>query len=239
MNEAFQTFERCHLARKRYPKFFEEDIEDSMKMFHSGFCYPLKGHDEKGRKIVLVQPKWDTRKYSISDAIRLFFYISNALLEEEETQIGGMIFIFDYAQLTLDRQMSPFDLMEFLDFINKCSAARQKGNFLLNLPKFTQILVEVGRSMMSEKLKKRLHILRDKSDLKNYINPVMLPSEYGGTISEAEMMQEFLEFQRKHIENLHNFYNFKVDWSKVPPEKIRFDADDDDNVGSFRKLEID
>lgn len=238
MNEVFQTFERCHLARKRYPKFFEEDIEDSMKMFNSGFCYPLKGHDEEGRKIVLVQSKWDPSKYSVSDSIRLFFYITNALLEEEETQIGGMVFIFDYAQLTLDRQMSPFELMEFLDFIKKCSTARQKGNFLLNLPKFAQILLEVGRSMLSEKLRQRLHVLKEANELKNYIDPVMLPIEYGGTVSEAEMMQEFLDFQQKHFNSLHNFYNFEVDWSKVPPEKIRFDADDD-NVGSFRKLEID
>lgn len=238
MNEVFQTYERCFLAKKRYTKFFDSNIEDSMKMFYTGYCYPLIERDSNGRRIVLVQPKWNPGEFSIYDAIRLLCYVTTVLLEEEETQIAGMIFIFDYAKMTLGHLMTPIELIEFLDFVNKCTAARQKGNIIMNLPPYAQLFIKIGKSMMSDKLQKRLFVLKNQSELQNHVSLELLPREYGGVRPEAEMMEEFLKLRQKHHENVHKFYSFEVDWSKASAELLKLYSNDE-SVGSFRKLEID
>lgn len=239
MDDVFQTIEKMYLIRKRYPKFFKTDIDESMKMFDSGFCYPLSGRDAEGRKVVLVQfRKWNTESYTVYDATRLLSYVVMVSLEEEETQIGGFIFIMDYANTTLKHIFSPTDLIDFLSFLKHCSTCRQKGNYILNLPPFANLLIEIVMTVLSEKLKKRLFLLKNGDDIKNHIDQSMLPKEYGGNQSEDDMKKEFLAMCNKHHINLRKIFDYEVDLSKVPHEKI-WSSGEDETVGSFRKLEID
>lgn len=239
MDDAFQTVERMYLIRKRYPKFFQIDIDDAMKMFDSGFCYPLSGRDAEGRKVVMVRfQKWNTDLYTVYDATRLLAYVVTVLLEEEETQVAGYIFVLDYANTTLKHIISPVDLIDFMNFLKHCSACRQKGNYILNLPSYANILIEIALTVLSEKLKKRLFLLKQGDELKSHIDPAMLPKEYGGQQSEADMMKEFLAIRDKYQANLRKIIDFQVDSSKVPHEKI-WSYGDEEAVGSFRKLEID
>ena len=76
---------------------------------------------------------------------------------------------------------------------------------------------------------------KDMEDLKNFIDPQLLPKEYGGLLPEAEHMENFDEFFKTVRPNLDKIRSRIVDWSKVPDvqEKLK------ETVGSFRKLEID
>lgn len=225
------------LSRKRYPQFFDADIEASIKMFDSGFCYPLDQRDEHGRRVVLVQiHKWDPSLYTVYDAIRLYCYIYSVLLEEEETQIAGIVSVYDFAGVTMKHLMAPKDLVDMIDFIQKCTAVRNKGDIVMNLPSFTQFLVEIALSAMNEKIRKRLVIMKQGDELMNYIDRELLPKHFGGIRSEGEMMQAFLKLRDEHRQKLHEYYSFKLDNAKVPPSKF---LSSKDVVGSFRKLEID
>lgn len=46
------------------------------------------------------------------------------------------------------------------------------------------------------------HAVRNKSDKKYLINPVILPTEYRGTVLKENVMKEFLILKEKHKENL-------------------------------------
>lgn len=242
MNEVFQTFERAYLAKKRYSEILGDDVHDIkkiMKMFATGCCYPLSGRDEEGRKFVLVQTKkWDAEVYTFNDFIRLLLYIHVVLLEEEETQIAGIGIIVDSAEITMKHIMTASDIKKFADFEKKCGSARQKGTYVLNLPSFAFHVVEIFNSIASEKLKKRFVNLKHNSQLKEHIDVKLLPIQYGGTRTEDEMMQDFLKLKEAHQENISKILNFKIDWERVPIDKIRSD-DGDEAVGTFRKLEID
>lgn len=225
------------LSRQRYPQFFDADVEESMKMFDTGFCYPLEQRDEQGRRIVLVQiRKWNPNVHSVYDAIRLYCYVYSVLLEEEETQIAGIISVYDYTGITMKHLMSPSDLLDVIDFIHKCTAVRDKGDIVMNLPSFAQILVEITLSSLNEKVKKRLLILKQGAKLSNHISAKLLPKEFGGVQSEADMMKAFLKLRDEHREKLHEYFSFKIDYAKVSRHKFSASRDE---VGSFRKLEID
>lgn len=239
IDEAFQTFERMHMAKKRCAQFFKQDIEASMKMFDSGYCYPLSERDEEGRRVVLVQTrKWNPDVFSVYDATALICYITFILLEEEETQIAGITYVFDHKEITLRHAISPLDARDLMYFVKNCAACRQKGYYTVNLAPFANFIVELFRSFLSEKLKKRFFVLKTFEELKDHINPALLPMHYGGTRSEIDMKQDFLKLHDKHQENVRKFLELKIDWSKVPHDKI-WSNSEESNVGSFRKLDID
>lgn len=96
--------------------------------------------------------------------------------------------------------------------------------------------MEIFKSTLSLKLKKRLSLLKHSADLKNHIDQALLPQ--GGTRTEAEMMEAFSKLRAEKRENLLRLLEFKVDWSKVPHERI-WSKEEDETVGSFRRLEID
>lgn len=243
MNEVYQTFERACYVKKRYPQFFDindNDFKKMMKLFETGFCYPLSERDDDGKRIVLMQTRrLNPDHNSIHDAAKLFFFISAVLLEEEETQIAGFTYIFDHGNITLRHVMSPVDVRDFIDFVKKCATSRQKELYVMNLPSFANVMIELFKAAMTEKLRKRLFILKSPIELKKFVQPSLLPRELGGTRTEAEMMQDFMKLKEQKearvIEILEKINN--IQWDKISTEQ--FGSEDDGIVGSFRKLEID
>jgi CRAL/TRIO domain len=176
--------------------------------------------------------------YTTYDAVRLLCYVITVLVEEEETQISGIICLFDHANANLKHLMTPTDVRDFMHFVKNCSACRQKGTYVMNLPSFANFILEIFKSTLSAKLRKRFFLLKNKDDLKNHIDIELLPKSYGGKRTEEDMMEDFKKLRDDKRQNLLKFLEVKIDWSKVSPEKI-FSKEEDETVGSFRKLEID
>lgn len=210
-----------------------------MKVFKDRSCYPLSGRDEDGCKIVLVRMgQMDLKANTTYDYMRLFCYTLTVLLQEEETQIAGLVVVFDFADAGLQHILSPLDLLDFMKFVHSCGIIRKKRAIFMNFPSFGNIFLTMLKSLLTKKLKSRFFVIKNLKELHSLVNPKLLPKEYGGVKPEAEMMQEFLDLRDRHKESLQRLLSFKLDWSKIPNEKI-FWADTDKNVGSFRRLEID
>lgn len=197
MNDAFQTFDRYYLARKRYSQFFLPDspnFERAMDIFRSGHCYPLSERDEDGCRVLLTHTnRLDLNKYTLYDSIRLGMFICGVLMEEEETQICGIKWIYDHQDITTKHLMMPKDMLDFIDLVKSVSCGRQKGSYVLNLPPIAHFLLELATKAMTEKLRSRLFLFHNWEELKasNNFNIKLLPKEFGGEKSEAEMMKVF------------------------------------------------
>lgn len=168
--------------------------------------------------------------------LRLSIVVSASLLEEEETQIAGVATIIDHEGITM-KQTSLFSVTDIVDFANclKNAVGRYKQLFLVNLPTFAVFLLDVARSTLSDKLKQRIVLPKNMQDLQNYIDPSLLPKEFGGLLTENEHMEIFNEYFRSVRPSLEKIKGRVVDWSKVPDIK----AKTSEAIGSFRKLEID
>ncbi|CRK93841.1 CLUMA_CG007368, isoform A [Clunio marinus] len=240
MDKVFNTFENCILAQKKYSKWFDfkdSDFDRMMELYQTGYIYPLAERDEDGRRIIFIQLRRLNPDYFTSaDAIRLSAVLSASLLEEEETQIAGVATIIDHEGMTM-KHTSLFSVADIVDFADclKNAVGRYKQLFLVNLPSFAVFLLDVARSTLSDKLKKRIVLPKNMDDLKNYINPSMLPKEYGGDLPEAEHMEIFNQYFRSVRPNLEEIRARVIDWTKVP----NFKTSESEAVGSFRKLEID
>jgi hypothetical protein len=242
MDDAFQIFERLYLSRKRYPQYFDytpEDFEKMLKLLDTGYCLALPDRDSEGRKVILVQTeRCDMNVYSTYDVVRLLCYVVTVVLEEEETQIAGIILLFDHAGASVKHLMTPTDARDFIHFVKHCCACRQKGTYTMNLPSFANFMFELTMSLLNEKLKKRLFLIKSPDELKNIFDVNILPEKYGGKHSEEKILEEFKKLRDANRPNLLKFLEVKIDWSKVSPEKL-MSKDEDETVGSFRKLEID
>lgn len=241
MSEAFRTFERNQVLFKRFPKtndFNANDIEKALKLFESGFCYPLEARDEEGRRVLIIQPaRFDTNIFTAEDGMRLLTYILTILIEEEETQIAGLITITDYANATMKQVIPPNLLIDLLEITAKAAPVKQKGNYNLNLPTFAQFVIEIAKSLMSEKLRKRVVVLKNPKDLKDFFNVSILPSHFGGASTEAEMMKAFIQLRDQKIETVNNMWNQQQSLDNLPVDFLWNGSADD--LGSFRKLEVD
>lgn len=242
MDEVFRLFESRWLINRRYPKNFNQGVEGDArvwKMLDAGCMIPLSGRDEEGRKVFLIRSKMiDADLYDNNDINRMFHYILLVALEEEETQIAGVIFIFDFSGMSSRHILNPIEIRDFIELHN-ITLVRQKEIYLVNLQSFANVMVELIKMAMSEKLKKRFFVIKNNDKLTNYLDPKLLPKEYGGHKSAAEMIDEFKQFvdsKRGLFNEILESYN-KIHWEKVPVEKLH--NKNCESVGSFRKLEID
>lgn len=243
MSDALQVFEKSFLAKKRFPHIYDQGVEGDVrawKLFDSGCFVPLSGRDEGGRKVILMRIKLiDTDLYSTDDVVRLLTYLNLILLEEEETQIAGVVFIVDQSEIGLKHVLTPVEIRDFMDIVRSSGSVRQKGNYIVNLPSFANIMVELIKMAMNEKLRKRVFVVKKTENLVNYFDKNFLPKEYGGIKPAAEMISEFKNFQdqkRELFQEIMDSFN-DIPWNKVPDEKLR--NRDTETVGSFRKLEVD
>lgn len=245
MDQACARFERNYLLGKLFPAYYDFDIdkdfERALKFFESGFVYPLRARDEMGRKILVMrQGKRNCDEFSSADVLRMVRYAAILALEEEENQVAGFVLLIDYEDLTLKHLLTPMEMKVGMEALKTCVAMRQKKYLLMNMSKVSQMAVELCKTFMSEKMRNRITVINDKNELENHFKSIScLPKEFGGEIPEAEYVKEFIELMKKNRHIFKQTLEAEIDWSKVPEDKISPEDFQFDEMGSFRKLQID
>jgi hypothetical protein len=85
---------------------------------------------------------------------------------------------------------------------------------LVNLPNFANVMLEIAKKVMSEKLRNRITLLKDMTELENEIDISILPRENGGIISQSEMLKSFKELSDQRMELIKSIDD-GVDWERV------------------------
>lgn len=226
------------------PEWFkcsENDLKVVIELYKTGYIYPLKERDENGRKTILIQLKrMDPDAFTSADAFKVSSLVYAVMMEDEESQIAGFNFIVDCADVTL-RSMSLFsmtDLKNFVDSLKNSSVGRFKSFYILNLPTFAIYLFDIAKSTLTEKLRNRIVLPKDIEELKQHINPSILPKEFGGgDVTEVEMVELFGLEILKHQPQLEQLNEMSIDLNML--SKTNGKSSVEGTVGSFRKLDID
>lgn len=127
VDEAFRLLEKSFLALARLPRFcdFTEDFGMVEQMFAAGCCYPLMERDEQGRRIILIQnDRVDPDTFTAYNGMKLLSYVLNVLLEEEETQIAGCVFITNLSNVSIRHSLTvtPADCLEIVKLMQNFPA---------------------------------------------------------------------------------------------------------------------
>ena len=220
MDKAKDLFESYMLLKFTIPKwgdYTDIALEKMWQLYKSGVAYPLMERDSEGRRVIFVQPrKLDPKFFTLADAIHLGVWIAKTILEEEETQISGIITVVDQSEVTFGhiRLFSVSDIVDFVTMLKISAVGRQKGIFLVSLPSFASFMLEIARKALSDKLKKRIHLVDQMEDMKLLLPTAILPLEFGGTVSEADMMKSFKKVADERDDVLKSIQD-GVDWERV------------------------
>ncbi|XP_053673152.1 clavesin-1-like [Anopheles nili] len=244
---ATEMLEKYLMIRQVYPNwFFKLDINDPEleAIIDSGYLFPLPERDEQGRRIIFSNSgKFDTSRFTSAQLIKIHSLVLETLMDEEESQISGYVHIMDDSELTIGflSVWSFADIRNLAHCVQNSLPMRQKENHFVNLPSFANKLSEFILSVLSEKLRNRVHVHRGWDELKTKINPKLLPKEYGGTVPVAECIAQFKKQMKQRRDIVLALDDMEIEINKNSiPWADSTDADIASGViGSFRKLEVD
>lgn len=234
-------------VRQVFPNWFQNlDINDPAleEIIDSGYLFPLPDRDEHGRRIIFsCASRFNAAKFTSAHMARTHAMVVESLLDEQESQVAGYLYITDEAGLTMNHVSlwSLVDLKKMSKCIQVSSPMRHKESHFVHIPSFANKVIEFALSLTSEKLKKRMFLDKSIDELKSRVNPALLPKEYGGTIPMDEMIATFKEKLRKNRAKTLALDDMCIDITGAPTNWLgNEDADIEGGLmGSFRKLEVD
>ncbi|KAL0100154.1 hypothetical protein PUN28_019531 [Cardiocondyla obscurior] len=240
---AQDMLERYLTVRQLYPHWFQKlDINDPEleAIIDNGYIVALPKRDQQGRKVLMsCAGRFDATKYSSAHMARIHSLVSEALLDDERSQVHGYVYLNDEAGLTMNHfsTWSFTDMRNVLRCIQNCMPARNKGTHIINIPNSVAKILEFGISLLNDKFKKRILIHRNIDELKEAVDPKILPKEYGGEIPLSEMIDEFKKELKKKRDELVALDDMYIE---ITPKDYQEANEEFGGIcGSFRKLEVD
>ncbi|XP_059611401.1 clavesin-1-like [Phlebotomus argentipes] len=223
-----------------------------------GYIFALPDRDHLGRRVIMHRPGvFNMQKHKNYDMLKVHALTYETLLEDEENQIRGFVYVVDAAKIGLQHLtlFTPQEAVRIAKNAERTVPMRHKRLIAFNINSSLKFAVDFGISLVSEKFKKRVILCTNLERANRYIDSSLLPAEYGGNMPMAEMIKLFKkELEDKQPTILHND-NMNLRLDMYPPEALegslgainRACGAQKDSVGStfhglqgsFRKLEVD
>lgn len=186
-----------YTMRRDRPEWFNNrnpllpEIQELVKM---GVFVPLKKRFENRLVIIVRTACHDPKKHSQDDVFKTGKMILDvAALEDETVQIYGVTAIFDLTGVGVShsRSLTPHMVKKTV-FAWQNYHCRPKQLEFINAPVFVNVMLNIFKSFMTEKLKKRVGVHYGGSEsLHQVVDRKILPPEYGG---EGENMGNLVEY---------------------------------------------
>lgn len=264
--QLLEGFLRFYSANPQY--FANLTLKDPAiaAMVDCGYNIPLPKKDKNGRLIVWHRTgKVNPATYDMATSMRAMSLMFQALLYDEEAQVGAVTVVLDHEGLTWDhaKLLTIFDLRIIFTSV-KVTPVRIKDVYMVNMPGFIQKIVDLADPILASmmNLEKRkvskvssldsllksfvsqlvlrffFQTFKDWDELKKVIDPALLPKEIGGTIPTEEILRDFKAKIAKMEEECKDLPPFEFDLANADPDWDKQDVDLGVS-GSFRKLGID
>jgi hypothetical protein len=164
--------------------------------------------------------------------------IEQILISEEETQIAGVIGIFDLTKFPkrLLTFLTISEIKNMIYLLGHVMPIRLRAIYIVGLPSFASQIFEIGSGLMNKKLKNRITLLKDYEALKNYVDVDLLPLEFGGKIPIQEMIRGLGDDLMNCREDILLINDVDVDLYGHTKNPNRIGTRPTEN---FRKLEFD
>lgn len=239
MDDVFKIFENHHIFRVHRPEWFEataERLESIKKVARDGAGYVLKQRSDDGSLIFAINfERFSSDKFNVNDGFNFVYNSVAAYMDDEENQLLGCTFVMNYENCPLKNLMafSIRDTAEFAASANKC-AGRYKKYYLVGLPAAANALLTAAKTVMTEKQRSRLMLMKDTEELTQHLNKNVLTPILGGTEDESAVIESFLKVVCDKFDIITETNDIEVDMKKAAACR-----DIEESIGSFRTLDID
>ncbi|XP_024880547.1 retinol-binding protein pinta-like, partial [Temnothorax curvispinosus] len=178
---------------------FRPELQELLDL---GICLPLRKPDSQGRLVVIIRSNLhDPRRYQISDIFKMsLIAMEVAIKYYPAASVYGCVMLIDVANPTLQHifQLQPYILMNIVHSWQSCYPMRFQKINIFNVPTFFNVVVNILKSFMTEKIKNRFHTYSHSlDDCFKDISAEILPIEYDGTDGT---IQELKDYWKKLIE---------------------------------------
>ncbi|XP_022291415.1 alpha-tocopherol transfer protein-like isoform X2 [Crassostrea virginica] len=228
--------------KKENPKLFENLRPSAVKhVLEAGVTGVLPHRDKEGRKVMVFRPGlWDPSRFPIDDVFRTNFLTLSKLIQEEESQVNGVLMVMDLKNVGWKhvKNISPLYSKRIMSLLQDAFPARFKGLHYLNEPAVFDYIFAIAKQFMKEKTVSRLHFHgKNVEELTEFIDAEYLPEEYGGKappFSNKDWMEELLKCDAEFDE--------EAKYGLVSGSSLNQKGGNDAMecvMGSYRKLSVD
>lgn len=161
---ACTKLERFIYIHQAYPQWFSNlSLDDPAvkEIIDLGWVIPLIEKEEYGRQVLFYRSKvLNPAKHTAAQVMKTQEIIFQAMYEDEEVQIAGIVFIFDDTDFTMQHvtMWSLTDIREITNYISKALPLRQKVFVRAGLPVFARQTYDLVRSFLAEKVRQRFKV---------------------------------------------------------------------------------
>lgn len=197
VDKSAALLEQYLLMREKHPLWFKNlgDVESDAvsELMDSGFVLFLPGRDSGGRRVLLnCVNRIDTAARTNSDMMRAISASLETVMEDEETQIRGVAYIFyckdiSMAHVAMWQAQDAYYL--FVD-CEKSLPVRHLDINMVRLPFAIRLVLEFVKTLLSKKIRRRVHTISDERKLRQKFDPSILPSELGGSAGPVNELGE-------------------------------------------------
>ncbi|XP_070509764.1 alpha-tocopherol transfer protein-like [Chironomus tepperi] len=186
----------------------------------------LKNPDAEGRRIHIQRYKYFD-DFEDDEFFRRIVLTPLLPAFDMAAQLNGVVAIFDYRDVNMGKMRKiPLHLIQESIRASKSGLVKLKQMNIIGLPAFFRPIFEIAKTFTTAKILERVNLIDDVEELAQHMDVSLLPKEYGGSANE------FLDYEvfKNGIDYVNKLSQFDVNFNKIQERE---------NVGSFRKLEID
>lgn len=159
-------------------------------IFDSNLMAPALGWSREDEAVFLFRlGKWCPQECTFDEVIAAAMLSMEALIEEDANQISGIVVVVDMAGFAWSqlRKFGPSQAKKVMHIMEKCMPIRLKAIYVINESTLADIGFAIMRPFCVSDLNERIFFLgNDMQALHEYIEPEMLPREYGGVQGELD-----------------------------------------------------
>uniref|UniRef100_T1GRL1 CRAL-TRIO domain-containing protein n=1 Tax=Megaselia scalaris TaxID=36166 RepID=T1GRL1_MEGSC len=161
--------------------------------------------------------------------------------EDDNCMISGFVEIIDLSNIKSGHffQFDPVFVKKLAVLGDKALPYRPKGFHFVNCPTGTEKILNISKSLMSDKIKQRFHVHSNYDSLLEKIPKQYLPKEYGG---ENGVIQDVVDHWENKLLSYKSYFEEEKQYGtneKLRPGKPVNSSSLFGIEGSFRKLEVD
>ncbi|XP_053686838.1 clavesin-1-like [Sabethes cyaneus] len=243
------AIERYLAMRQTFPDWFQKMDSDDQLIQEAidDEVFSIMGRDEVGRTVIWIRyGRFNVEKLNPVAMFRFTMVFLEALMDDEEIQIGGFRAWVDYTETTMKHfgMWGISDLKLLMDAINRSLPMRIREVQGAKLPKFAIAIANLALSFATPKLKNRVTCNRTVEESKQYFDKSLWPQQYGGTHNSTDIarnLRKLFAEKRAVILALDDMDIDIAHYSTLWNQANAAPGSDIDGgiAGCFRKLNVD
>ncbi|KAK9496439.1 hypothetical protein O3M35_013279 [Rhynocoris fuscipes] len=222
IEKAKRKITNFYKLRGTAPEWYENKdpfLPEIQELLRIGVFLPILERDDQGRLVIIIRiAAHNPYLHKQDDVFKVGLMTLDLLLSKTpHPSIYGVIAIFDMEGVSIGhaRQLTVKMIKRAVHSWQDCYPVRVKGLHFINSPSYINVVLNIFRRFMREKLKNRIHVHGyDIPSLHNFTSKKILPEEYGGS---GGKLQSLIQFWRNTVSENADWFTDDEKYKCVEP----------------------